>query len=81
MNEDLIEKLDNQAWEYAVDNSNGIYNDGRLSERKRNRFAELLIRECINEIHGANLGDLPAASYYLDKVSEHIEKHFGLNDE
>ena len=28
-----------------------------------------------------NLGDLPAASYYLDKVSEHIEKHFGLNDE
>ena len=45
------------------------------------KFAELIIRECINEIHGANLGDLPDASYYLDKVSEHIEKHFGLNDE
>ena len=77
MNEELIEKLDDQAWEYAVDNSNGLYNDGRLSQRKREKFAELIIREChlsitkyINEC--GEVGSFPI---------EILLKHFGLNDD
>ena len=43
-------------------------------------FAELIVRECINEIHVADVGDLKGKSYYLDKVAEHIEKHFGVEE-
>ena len=42
------------------------------------KFAELILQECINEIHGVDVGDLKGKSYYLDKVAEHIEKHFGV---
>jgi len=42
------------------------------------KFAELIVKECINEIHVADVGDLKAKGYYLDKVAEHIEKHFGV---
>ena len=42
------------------------------------RFAELIVRECLSQIHVADVGDLKAKSYYLDKVAEHIEKHFGV---
>ena len=79
MNSDLIQRLEVQAYNEVW--AGDIREDESPGEIMRNRFAELILRECINEIHGANLGDLPAASYYLDKVSEHIEKHFGLNDE
>ena len=41
-------------------------------------FAELIVRECINEIYAADVGDLKGKSYYLDKVAEHLEKHFGV---
>lgn len=41
-------------------------------------FVELIVKECINEIHVADVGDLKAKGYYLDKVAEHIEKHFGV---
>ena len=44
------------------------------------RFAELIVRECINEIHVADVGDLKGKGYYLDKVAEHIEKHFGVEN-
>ena len=79
MNSNLIQRLEDQAYNEVW--ASDIREDESPGEIRRNRFAELIIRECINEIHGANLGDLPAASYYLDKVSEHIEKHFGLNDD
>ena len=42
------------------------------------KFAELIVAECVGEIHGADVGDLKGKSYYLDKVAEHIEKHFGV---
>ena len=79
MKTELIQRLDDQAYDDAWNGE--IREDESVGQLKRERFAELIIRECINEIHGANLGDLPAASYYLDKVAEHIEKHFGLSDE
>ena len=44
------------------------------------KFAELIVRECINEIHAADVGNLKAKSYYLDKVAEHIEKYFGVEE-
>lgn len=79
MNTELIQRLEDQAYNEVW--ASDIREDESPGELGRNRFAELILRECINEIHGANLGDLPAASYYLDKVAEHLEKHFGLNDE
>lgn len=42
------------------------------------KFAELIVQECVNEIHVADVGDLKGKGYYLDKVAEHIEKHFGV---
>lgn len=44
------------------------------------KFAELIVRECVGEIHRADVGDLKGKSYYLDKVSEHIENHFGIEE-
>ena len=46
----------------------------------KEKFAELIVRECINEIHVADVGDLKGKGYYLDKVAEHIEKHFGVEE-
>ena len=79
MNTELIEKLDDQAWEYAVDNSNGLYNDGRLSQRKREKFAELIIRECSNFMDNVYQYDAPNGSEY--PPVEVLLKHFGLNDD
>jgi hypothetical protein len=56
----------------------GIYS-GHPAEWSE-KFAELIVRECINEIHVADVGDLKGKSYYLDKVAEHIEKHFGVEE-
>jgi hypothetical protein len=42
------------------------------------KFAELIVKECINEIHVADVGNLQGKGYYLDKVAEHIEKYFGV---
>jgi hypothetical protein len=49
-----------------------------VSKEFADKFAELIVRECINEIYDADIGDLEGKSYYLDKVAEHIEKHFGV---
>lgn len=45
------------------------------------KFASLIIAECIGEIHVADVGDLKGASYYRDRVAEHIENHFGVNQQ
>lgn len=42
------------------------------------KFAQLIVRECVNEIHGAYVGNLQAKAWYLDRVAEHVEKHFGI---
>ena len=44
------------------------------------KFAELIVKECINEIHDADVGDLKGKGYYIDRVAEHIEKHFGVEE-
>jgi hypothetical protein len=42
------------------------------------KFTEVVVRECIDEIHNADVGNLKGKGYYLDKVAEHIEKHFRI---
>lgn len=42
-----------------------------------NKFAELIIRDCIDEIYTVTL-PVKGSSYYKDLVAEHIEKHFGV---
>ena len=63
--------------EQAGYKSMGTFAD-ELMDIYNKKFGELIIRECINEIHVADVGDLKGKSYYLDKVAEHIEKHFGV---
>lgn len=76
-----IQELAEQAWSMV---SNEELQRGELYEADQQRmrrdqvFAELIIRECINEIHGADVGYLYGKSYYLDRVAEHIEKQFGI---
>lgn len=45
-----------------------------------NRFAELIIRACLSEIHAADMKGLSASSYYKDLVAEHIETQFGVKE-
>jgi hypothetical protein len=78
---ELIVKLRNQA----IDN---VCNKRKLSDGQIERtwlqddfdveFARLIIKECTDEIHAADVGDLFEKGYYLDRVAEHIEKHFGI---
>jgi hypothetical protein len=74
MNE-RIKKLAEQAGHKPL----GTFAD-ELMDIYNKKFAELIIKECVNEIYVADVGDLKGKSYYLDKVAEHIEKHFGVEE-
>lgn len=78
MNEQILENLAIQATNgFGIDyNAEGEW---KLSEREVKQLAELIVRECINQIHAADVGDLIGKSYYLDKVANHIENYFGVN--
>lgn len=67
----LMLELRDQAIKYAVDNQQSM-------DVAMEKFAELIIQECINEIHVADIGDLKGKGYYLDKVAEHVEKQLGV---
>ena len=47
---------------------------------KLEKFAELIIKECVKEIHLTDLGDLFGRDQYLDNVAKHIENHFGVDN-
>ena len=76
MNE-RIEAFAKQAAEYAIEFA--VKDQELYIPKLMEKFAELIVRECINEIHVADVGELKGKSYYLDKVAEHIEKHFGVD--
>ena len=42
------------------------------------KFTDLIVRECVDEIHGYDLGSLTGKSDCLDRIAEHIENHFGI---
>jgi hypothetical protein len=67
MNE-RIKELSAQAWQYADNNSRD--GDGTHGWLYRDKFAELLIRECML------LSILQSEAGY---VSNYIAKHFGLD--
>ena len=84
MNERILE-LRTQAAAWVSENHQpqdpNAYSQKEIDQRYlmyEEKFAELIVKECINEIHVADVGDLKAKGYYLDKVAEHIEKHFGV---
>lgn len=76
MNIELIAKLSKQAAEHAT----RVYPEIPRDEYREHtlKFTELIIEECLAQIHVADVGDLKGKGYYLDKVAEHIEKHFGV---
>ena len=81
MSDDRITDLIFQSGitEHSYYNPNQKHVSGYIvSEEKLGKLIKMLVQECINEIHGADIGDLYGKSYYLDKVAEHIEKHFGV---
>ena len=77
MNE-IIRKLAEQAGATAMGRSG--YTDYGTLDLDVEKFAELIVRVCVNEIHAVELTELIGKSYYLDKVAEHIEKHFGVEE-
>ena len=50
----------------------------RVMDPEIKKLVELIVRECINEFHVADVGDLKGKGYYPDKVAEHLEQHFGI---
>lgn len=72
------EKLQRDEVSYRERLHNRYCTGDMEAEIFREKFAELIVRECINEVHVADVGDLKAKGYYLDKVAEHLEKHFGI---
>lgn len=73
---ELAKQADLIQWDTL---SSGVRTPDHKSVVKAKKFAKLIIRECVAEIHVADVGNLHAKAYYLDKVAEHIEKHFGIN--
>ena len=70
MNE-RIKELANQAWEYAHRNSQD--GDGQFGWLYRDKFAELIIRECCDIF--VELRTRPAELAVKD-----VKKHFGIEE-
>ena len=76
MNQDRIEELGKQAWEYADSNSRD--GDNTFGHLYRDKLAELIIRECISidfMRSVAGLTDLQDLG-----VCVAIKKHFGVKE-
>jgi hypothetical protein len=75
MNE-RIRELADQAWQYADDNSRD--GDGRHGHLYRDKLAELIVRECIQQLRykSAQLMDVD----YFPEYKEQLEKHFGIKE-
>ena len=81
----LIEKLFEQALDHAVPETWTTLTHGQLLMVK-DKFAELIVRECIDCARGAGLANDVAVRNKLgfnDGISEavtHIKKHFGVEE-
>jgi hypothetical protein len=72
MNQDDIIRMAVKCQLLTTANRDGVYMEAL------ERFANLIVQECVKEIHEADLGDLFGRDQYLNKISEHIENHFGI---
>jgi len=72
MNE-RIKALSNQAVDYALSvcDANGVYQGKEYLTVVKEKFAELLIRECI----AVHLDD-----YGVDIIGDVLKKHFGVDE-
>ena len=77
MNEELIEKLDDLAFEFAM--SSISYGGENFSDIQRNKFAELIIRECAKFLDD-NLS-YDNAGNTICPEPEDLLNHFGISDE
>jgi len=77
MNEDLIEKLDDLAFEFAM--SSISYGGEDFSDIKRAKFAELLIKECAKFLEDNSGYDNSNHSWHPEP--EELLAHFGLNND
>lgn len=64
-----INELASQAWQYANDNTRD--GDDKHGWVYRDKFAELIIQECIN-VHEADYG--------IDIIGDLLKKHFGVEE-
>lgn len=71
-----IEELANEAWYYADLNSSD--GDGRHGHLYRDKFADLIVRECIQQLRykSVKLVDVDCFSEY----KEQLEKYFGIKE-
>ena len=84
MNE-RIKELAEYAWEYTTEQTDGWINEsGEVNwdflREYDNKFAELLVQECIRQVdldngHGNNEWDRA-----LTFVSNHLKEHFGVKE-
>lgn len=75
MNTDLIQRLDDQAYDEAWNGD--IREDESVGQLKRERFAELIVRECHLSIT-KYINDCGEVSSFPIEI---LLKHFGLNDD
>lgn len=80
MNNELIQRLGKAAgFDFDSRDCNFYSNQSvEFFNPKIHELVRLTVMECIEQIYGANVGDLKAKSYYLDRIAEHIENHFGI---
>ena len=87
MNE-RIKQLEKQAWDYAYDHETvkgKVANDGfinmNFSDAFSQKFAELIVRECM-EVASPNYMSTPEDSvYYVEQAINRIAKHFGVEND
>lgn len=72
MNEQIKKLLENNPRLYDY------YAVGPVQRASIEDFIHTIITAVAAEIHSADVGELQGKSYYLDRVAEHIEKHFGI---
>jgi hypothetical protein len=65
-----IKELGNKAWHYADQNSRD--GDGTFGHLYRDKLAELIVRECCNEI--------AQEPFNAGAASKWLQKHFGIKE-
>jgi len=82
MNKQLQEFAE-QAKKYALDAMIKITDKEQAlkvySETYDTKFSKLIVGECCAEIRKQDL-PIPVNSYWVNKIAEHIERHFNINE-
>ena len=77
----LAEQAHSYACEYAQQpdyNEHNPYNQGMYKQRYDSKFAELIVRECTEQLNISNVPTSISAGLNLGKVA--IKEHFGVEE-